>query len=203
MSLLLCFSGQIGSGKSSVSTAVAAALGCGRTSFGDYLRSEIARLGGDPNDRKALQDFGQKRVEDDSAAFCRDVLAAGGFQAGDNFVIDGIRHVEIFELLAAVAKPSEARLLYLGAPETTRNDRVQSRDDAQDFVRESTHQVETELQDALPKRADAVIDASQPFDRVVADCVELVRSWQQRFVIRNRRSNSTSKTRARERDDGT
>jgi dephospho-CoA kinase len=178
MSLLLCFSGQIGSGKSSVSTAVAAALGCGRTGFGDYLRSEIARLGGDPNDRKALQDLGQKRVEDDSATFCRDVLTAGGFQAGDDFVIDGIRHVAIFEILATAGKPSEARLLYLGVPETTRNVRVQSRDDAQDFVRASTHHVETELQNALPRRADAVIDADQPFDRVVADCLELVRGWQ-------------------------
>ncbi|MBB4360622.1 dephospho-CoA kinase [Bradyrhizobium sp. CIR18] len=178
MSLLLCFSGQIGSGKSSVSKAVAAALGCRRTGFGDYLRSEIARLGGDPNDRKALQDLGQKRVEDDSAAFCRDVLAAGGFQAGEDFVIDGIRHVAIFERLAAVGNPSDVRLLYLVASETTRNVRVQSRDDAQDFVRASTHHVETELQDALPQRADAVIDANQPFDRVVADCLDLVRGWQ-------------------------
>jgi dephospho-CoA kinase len=70
MSLLLCFSGQIGSGKSSVTTAISAALGWRRAGFGDYLRSEIARLGGDPNDRKALQNLGQKLVEDDSAAFC-------------------------------------------------------------------------------------------------------------------------------------
>ena len=33
---------------------------------------------------------------------CPDVLAAGGFRAGDDFVIDGIRHVAIFEILAAV-----------------------------------------------------------------------------------------------------
>lgn len=178
MTLLVCFSGQIGSGKSSVSAAVAAALGWRRTGFGDYLRGEIARLGGDPNDRKALQDVGQKRVEDDPAAFCRDVLAAAGFQPGDDFVIDGIRHVAIFEILAAVGKPSEARLLFLGAPETTRNVRVQSREDGQDFARASTHRVETELQDALPQRADALVDADQSFDRVVAECLALVRRWQ-------------------------
>jgi cytidylate kinase len=184
MSLLLCFSGQIGSGKSSVSTAVAAALGWRQTGFGDYLRSEITRLGGDSNDRKALQDLGQKRVEDDSAAFCRDVLAAAGFQPGDDFVIEGIRHVAIFETLVAVSKPSEARLLFLGAPETTRSVRVQSRADAQDFVRASTHHVETELQDALPQHADAVVDADLALDRVVAECLALVRRWQQRCVTR-------------------
>jgi cytidylate kinase len=177
MTLLLCFSGQIGSGKSSVSTAVAAALGCRRTGFGDYLRNEIARLGGDPNDRKTLQDLGQKRVEDDPMAFCRDVLAAEGFQPGDDFVVDGIRHVSIFEILATLGKPSEARLLFLGANETTRTARVQSRADAPDFVRASTHRVETELQDSLLQYADAVVDAAQPLDGVVTDCLELVRRW--------------------------
>jgi cytidylate kinase len=43
MTLLLCFSGQIGSGKSSASIAVAEALGWKRTGFGDYLRSERSR----------------------------------------------------------------------------------------------------------------------------------------------------------------
>jgi dephospho-CoA kinase len=177
MRLLLCFSGQIGSGKSSISTAVAETLGWGRTGFGDYLRNEIARLGGDPNDRKTLQDLGQKRVEDDPAAFCRDVLAAAGFQPGDDFVIDGIRHVSIFEILAALGKPSEARLLFLSADETTRTARIQSRADGTDFVRASTHRVETELRNSLPQCADAVVDADQPLDRVVTDCLELVRRW--------------------------
>lgn len=177
MSLLLCFSGQIGSGKSSVSTAVAAALGWRRTGFGDYLRHEIVRSGGDPNDRQALQDLGQQRVETDAAAFCRDVLAAAGFTPGDDLVIDGIRHVAIFEMLAEVSKPSEARLLFLGAPETTRNVRIQTRADAHDFARASTHRVETELQDELPQRADALVDARQSFDQVMADCLKLIRQW--------------------------
>lgn len=177
MSLLLCFSGQIGSGKSSVSTAVAAALGWRRTGFGDYLRNEIARLGGDPSDRNALQDLGQKRVEDDPAAFCRDVLAAAGFQPGDDFVIDGIRHDTIFELLAALGVPSQARLLFLGAGETTRIARVGTRPDAGDFDRASKHRVEAELAGALPRRADGMVNADQPFDHVISDCLNLVEEW--------------------------
>jgi cytidylate kinase len=177
MSLLLCFSGQIGSGKSSVSTAVAAALGWRRTGFGEYLRNEIIRSGGDPNDRKALQDLGQQRVDADAAAFCRNVLAAAGFTLGDDLVIDGIRHVAIFEKLAEVSKPSEARLLFLGAPESIRNARIENRADAQDFRRASSHRVESDLEDALPQRADAVIDAEQAMDRVVAECLDLVQQW--------------------------
>lgn len=177
MSLLLCFSGQIGSGKSSVSTAVANALGWHRTGFGDYLRSEIARRGGDPNDRQALQNLGQARVDDDASAFCRDVLAAGGFQPGNDFVIDGIRHVTIFEILKQIGAPGVAKLVFLGAGEATRSTRVQTRTDAADFARASTHRVEAELRDALPDRADGVVDADQPIEQVVSDCLDLVTSW--------------------------
>jgi cytidylate kinase len=177
MSLILCFSGQIGSGKSSVSSAVAEALGWRRTGFGDYLRSEIARLGGDPNDRKSLQDLGQARVDADPAAFCRDVLSSAGFHPGDDFVIDGIRHVSIFELLARLSQPSEARLLFLAAAEVARNARVRVRSDAEDFARASAHRVEEELRSALPERADGIVNADQQVGCVVADCLDLIRSW--------------------------
>jgi len=178
MSLLLCFAGQIGAGKSSVSTAVAKALGWGRTGFGDYLRSEIARLGGDPDARQALQDLGQKRVDDDPVAFCRDVLSAAGFRSGDNFVIDGIRHIRIFEILATVSAPSHARLLFLGASQATLMSRIGARADAEDFSRASEHRVESELSDAVPQRADGVVSADQPFSCVLAECLNLIRNWQ-------------------------
>lgn len=179
MSLLLCFSGQIGSGKSSVSTAVAQTLGWRRTGFGDFLRDEIIRLGGDPNDRNALQDLGQKRVDGDAPAFCRDVLAAAGFQPGDDFIIDGIRHIGIFEILETLSRPSRARLLFLGAQEATCVARIVVRGDAQDFPRASSHRVEAELRDALPQRADGMVNAEHSFDHVVANCLELVQRWQQ------------------------
>lgn len=177
MSLLICFSGQIGSGKSSVSEAVAKALRCQRTSFGDYLRSEVIRLGGDPNARQTLQDLGQRRVDDDPMTFCRHVLTAGGFEPGADFVIDGIRHVRIFEILARVSLPSEARLLFLGAPDETRITRVETRTDAHDFERASTHRVEAELRQALPQLADGVVNADQPLNHVVTECLTLIASW--------------------------
>lgn len=180
MKLLLCFSGAIGSGKSSVSTAVANALGWQQNGFGDYLRREISRRGGDPNSRQALQDLGQQRVEADPAAFCRDVLAEGGFTPGADFVIDGIRHVSIFDILAQVSKPSQARLLFLQAEDGTRATRVGTRSDAQDFARASEHRVEEELRDALPHHADGVVNAEQSLDRVVSDCLGFVSRWHSR-----------------------
>lgn len=180
MNLLLCFSGQIGSGKSSVSIAVADALGWRRSGFGDYLRGEIARRGGDPDDRKALQDLGQARVDADAEAFCRDVLAAGLFRPGDDFVIDGIRHVNIFEILKQVGLPSVAQLVFLSAGDMNRSARVQARADAGDFARASRHRVETELREALPDRADTLVNADQPLEHVVSDCLDWIKKWKRR-----------------------
>lgn len=182
MSLLLCFAGQIGSGKSSVSSAVATALGWRLTGFGDYLRSEITRLGDDAHDRKALQDLGHARVDTDAKAFCKDVLTAGGFRPGDDFVIDGVRHVSIFDILVTVSAPSNARLLFLEACETTRTTRVEARADAQDFVRATAHRVEADLRSALPQRADAVMNANQSLERVVSDCLNVVEHWKKQIV---------------------
>jgi len=177
MSLVLCFSGQIGSGKSSISMAVASTLGWARVGFGEYLRSEIERIGGDPEARKALQELGQARVQSNATKFCRDVLAFGGYVAGDNFVVDGIRHLEIYDILASIGAPSHTRLLFLEAQEKTRLSRIRVRDDMQDFMRASVHPVEAELQNQLPDRADGVVDASQPFERVVSDCLKLAEVW--------------------------
>jgi dephospho-CoA kinase len=179
MTTLVCFSGQIGSGKSSVSTVVATALGWRRTGFGDYLRAEITRAGGDPHSREGLQHLGQRLLESDPEAFCRSVMAAGGFTPGDDFLVDGVRHVEIFRILARIAAPSTARLLFLEAGEAHRLARVSDRADKDDFARAAMHLVEAELRNDLPAISDAVIDATRPFKDVVADCVAIVRIWQQ------------------------
>lgn len=177
MSLLVCFSGKIGSGKSSVSEAVAKELGWSRTGFGDYLRAELARSGSDPTSREALQDLGQRRVDADPEAFCRDVLSAGGFRPGDNFVIDGVRHIRIFRVLCRLSAPSTAKLLFLQAADSTRSARVGLRPDRIDLERASIHLVEAELVDAIPAQANLIVNSDLPLDEVVTRCIEAVQSW--------------------------
>lgn len=178
MSLLLCFAGAIGSGKSSVSTAVADALGWPRTGFGDYLRSELRHIGGDPSSREALQKLGQERVEANPATFCSDVLSAGGYTPNINFVIDGIRHTDILAVLRHLATPADTRLIFLEAEESTRALRVQKRPDGQDFKRASQHLVEAELRDELPAAADAIINSEQDLELVVEECLRCARHWE-------------------------
>ena len=93
--LVICFSGRIASGKTSITQTLSTALGWPRAGFGDYLRTRIAREGGVPNSREALQDLGQSLVDADPDGFCREVLKSGNFERGGYLLLDGIRHADI------------------------------------------------------------------------------------------------------------
>ena len=178
-SLLVCFSGKIGSGKTEVSTALARALACQSTSFGGYLRAQIAERGGDPECRRSLQDLGQSRIEQDTDLFCRDVLAAGGFVPGHDFVLDGVRHVAVLPHLARVAAPSEVRLIFLEAGLELRSIRAGERSGSarQDFNRAARHVVEADMEAGLPSAADAIVDGSLPVAEAVSECMVRIRNW--------------------------
>src|SRR3982751_2032964 len=117
MGIVVSFAGRIGSGKSSVSNVLAEALGWPRAGFGDYLRDELRRRGGDMASRQALQDLGQSFVEVDPEAFCRSVLGrvCKGFQPESDHadrdhgeVVGGALFVaggDAAELLEAVDQP--------------------------------------------------------------------------------------------------
>lgn len=178
MGLVVCLSGRIGSGKSSVAGALSERLGWPRVGFGDYLRKETTRLGGDPNSREALQDLGQSLVNQDAAGFCRAVVGDAGFIPGGDLVVDGVRHVNIQVCLQSVVAPSRCRLIFLAANEEERLKRVAQRPlgDA-DFARAEGHVAEADMVELLPRMADCVIDGSLPIETAVACCIEAVNDW--------------------------
>src|SRR5262249_39299242 len=157
--MVACFAGKIGSGKTSVTHALAQCLGWRRVGFGDYVRAELARRGGNPEIRAELQDLGQRLVDSDPEAFCRGVLGSSDFPPGDDLLVDGIRHATVYRTIVALVKPSRARLFYLRASDDTRGLRTAERGEASSASIES-HRVEAELATAVPDMADAVIDAS-------------------------------------------
>ncbi len=178
MPLVVSFAGQIGSGKSSVSQALATTLNWPRAAFGDYLRKLAVRQGLDAANREVLQDLGQFLVEQDSRSFCRAVLLDGGFSPGINMLIDGVRHVEIQHDITALVAPSPTKLIYLGAGQDERLVRISARSGGQsDFNRAESHLVESELGRGLPEVADAVIDAERELSAVVRECETQIRNW--------------------------
>lgn len=167
-----CFAGKIGSGKTSVTRAMAQCLNWRRVAFGDYIRAELARRGGNPEIREELQDLGQHLVDSDPVSLCRAVLGAGNFSPGEDLLVDGIRHAAVYRALVEIVKPSRTCLIYLGATDDVRSLRAAERGDA--IAGAVDHRVEAELATTLPTIADAVVEAGGSFTRVLSDCLDVL-----------------------------
>lgn len=178
-SFLVCFSGKIASGKTSISRAVASRLDCDRACFGGYLREKIAREGGDPASRESLQNLGQRQIESDAELFCRAVLATGNFVPGEDFVLDGIRHIAVLSHLVQIAAPSEVCLIFIDAAVELRQSRVGTESDGAcaDFARATRHIVEADMENKLPMASHAVLDGSLSEQALVCECIELIDEW--------------------------
>lgn len=166
-----CFAGKIGSGKTSVTRALAQCLGWRRVGFGDYVRAELTRRGGNPEVREELQNLGQQLVDSDPVSLCRAVLDAGDFSPGEDLLVDGIRHAAVYRALVEIVKPSQTGLIYLGATDDVRSLRAVQRGDA--IAAATDHRVEAELETTLPVIADAVVEAGGSFTRVLSDCLDV------------------------------
>jgi len=173
--LVVCFSGRIGSGKTSITQILSSTLGWARAGFGDYLRALIAREGGDPSSRQALQDLGQNLVDADSEGFCLAVLKSANFQPGGDLLLDGIRHVDIKNRVNRLVAPSRAILIHLTLDECELLKRVESRPQGSiDLAHAEKHRVESELITSLPQVADRVVDASPSIHALAGNLLSVI-----------------------------
>ena len=173
--LVACFAGKIGSGKTTVTTALAQCLNWRRVGFGDYLRWEVARRGGDPEGRVELQDLGRSLVESDPRALCEAVLRMGRFCPGDDLLVDGIRHAAAYRALVDIVSPSRPCLFYLHAHGEVRRLRATGRGEAAS-TSVGSHPVEAELTATILDMADVVVDAGEPLGDVICRCVDGLRT---------------------------
>ncbi len=169
--IVACFAGKIGSGKTSVTNALAHCLTWRRVGFGDYVRVELARRGGNPELRSELQDLGQYLAESSPAALCRGILSLGRFSPGGNLLVDGVRHAAVYQVLGEMVKPSRTYLLYLRANDDLRGLRAADRGKVIS-TREESHLAEADLAKILPNMADAMLDSSGSLKDVVYRCVD-------------------------------
>ena len=170
---VLCFSGGIASGKSTLSEAVALSLACPRVSFGGFMRSE-ARRRGFATDRKTLQAIGEELVARDPDSLCRAVLGQAGWSPGGALVIDGVRHVDIATRLSRIVKPSEFRLSHVTLGKDTRTARFAARADGKGELADfESHSTERDVQRGLPEQAHLVVDGDQPIEALI----ETIARW--------------------------
>lgn len=168
----IAFAGKIGSGKTTISTAVAQALACKRASFGDYVRFRVAELGVELT-RENLQRIGTELLESDRLGFCRDVLLYAGWSEGESIVIDGLRHRETIPLLNKILSPAYLRIVYIDVDEQTRVERLVPRreTDVMALASADAHSSEQQLA-AIERMADMNLDGRNPLPSSVAAVLE-------------------------------
>lgn len=174
-SIIVGFAGKIGSGKTTLSAAVAEALNWPRVGFGDYVRG-VARQRGLEESRKVLQQIGASLVENPDK-FCRSLLEQVDWKPGQHLVVDGIRHAKIIDALRRVTEPSRVFLVFVKVAEKVRrkrllNDGATGKQAAPEY---ESHTTEADVKAVLPAMADLVVDGTLP----VPDLVNHIVAWVQ------------------------
>lgn len=178
MGLVIAFSGRMRSGKTSLSCELSRRLSWPRVAFGEYVRKEIKRAGGNPDCRQLLQDYGQRRVENDLEGFCRSVLAQAELGNSTNLIVDGIRHTKVLETIRRLCVPMRTILVYVDCSDKTRylrtNDLATSEDT---FIQQDQHSVEDETGNTLRNLADKIVDGESDTADTAQPIIDLIYDW--------------------------
>lgn len=168
--LVVCLSGRIGSGKTSVSLALAKKRQAAVASFGAYIRSVASARGLDADRREVLQNLGAELIADHGhEGLCRAALSAAKWQGDRELIVDGIRHVQIFEAIKRITAPSMTLLVHLQLESDGElGVRAERRGiEAEARARLEQHSTERDVIAALPSVADLVLSAELPIEQVV------------------------------------
>ncbi len=165
MSIVLALSAKIKTGKSFVGKPFAESVGWDYVSFGNYVRL-VTEKRGLPANREIWQEIGEDLIRNNLEEFCRNVLAqAPNWKPGRPLVIDGVRHVEVSNLLKEIVAPSKYVLALLEVNEETRLERLHREEINEDDIikRIESHSTEAQVKTVIPQFADFIIDANEPF----------------------------------------
>lgn len=184
--IVLGFAGSIASGKSTLSIAVASALGWQRVSFGDYVRT-VAQNQGLGDSREVLQAVGASLINQGREQFCKAVLAQINWEPGQPLIVDGIRHAEIVPIMRQIVDPWDFRLIFVVVDESIREARLLERglSDRQQWQQLEAHSTEAQVQAVLPEMADFAVDSTRKIEDLVLEIVTWVSSGGRARVINN------------------
>jgi dephospho-CoA kinase len=168
VSHVLAFSGLPGSGKTTISKALAADIGWKYLSFGEY----VARLAGvspsDGSSRTVLQDIGQDSVRRSPASFVRGFLANLPPSGEQRLVLDGLRHREVLAEIRTQTGATWVAVIYVSAGPKVRLARLGERSGPSP----DDHPVEGQVRE-LEGVANLVVDTSESIPQQAASLVKL------------------------------
>lgn len=123
--MIICVSGKIGSGKTTLRKLLMEKLDFNGYSVSDYLKHIAKESGVDSNDRSVLQAIGKSCIQKGQQSFVSDFLQFVGEK--EDIIIDGIRHIEFYKELVRQCKTTKIYLIALIVDPDERADRIKRR----------------------------------------------------------------------------
>jgi dephospho-CoA kinase len=163
VSWLICLTGGIASGKTTLADALRAALpGAVRLSFGDVVRRRAQATCAEPT-REHLQETGLQLIREGWVSFVDELLS--GLE-GDPavLVVEGVRHREAVDTLRTRQPTRRLLLVYVEIADQHRQVRLARRAEPDHVL---THNVERDVE-SLRAVADVVVQGHRPVDELVA-----------------------------------
>ncbi len=111
-------------------------------------------------------------IREDVNGFCAAVLAQATWKAGDDLVVDGVRHVEVAEALRLLVSPSRIYLVYVDVDEASRDLRLRDAfPRAKPLAQLEQHSTEIEVRTKLRRMANLLVDGTRPVSELVREIV--------------------------------
>src|SRR4051812_572306 len=111
---IVALSGAKGVYTSALSVVLSELLRWKQVKFSDHLRNLAKEQRERPDDTAVLQRIGQQLVEERPDAFVAAVLKLADWNPGDNLILDGLRHAEIFiELQRQTADSADLHVVHV------------------------------------------------------------------------------------------
>ncbi|CRL34772.1 MazG-like family protein [Agathobacter rectalis] len=151
---VICISGKIGSGKTTIGKMIANEIGGIHGSVSDFLKAELKKQGITTPTREQLQNFGENYIENGCVEFASQTVKYIGRKKELPFVIDGVRHVNFLNAIKMICWPAPVYEVVLQANDDTLQQHIAIRGAE---VLDSTHRAEGNLEELLVA-ADIVIN---------------------------------------------
>lgn len=162
---IIALSGAKGVYTSALSVVLSELLGWKRAKFSDHLRELAKACGERPDDTAVLQRIGQQLVREHPEDFVAAVLRIADWRSGDNLVLDGLRHAEIFaELQRQTRDSADLRVVHIAIQDRAdRADRAKRSEGLSDREFEQYDKDETEKQvEETPAYASLRLNGAEP-----------------------------------------
>jgi dephospho-CoA kinase len=177
MPQVIAFAGKIGSGKTTITKSLADALGWSRASFGDYVR-KVVRERKLEESRVVLQRVGTELLRADPRDFCRLVLVTAGWRAGQDLLIDGLRHEETIEIIRQLTQAETVQVVFVRISEEVRLGRLVGYEESDPSCRAivEAHSSEAQVTSNLAKSANFAVDNDGPLPGTISEILKWIDS---------------------------